>query len=687
MFTILKYLINYANKKYQKTQKFNSWTGKYIAKFDKVLEYTPQDLDEEFKEINKEILSIKRGAGLWLWKPYIICKTLEIMNEGDILFYCDSGSFFIKNIDLLIKSMGNDYIWVQDIPLIVKQYTKKETLILMEANYDEIKEKNQIQSGFILARKCIQSITFFKDWLNLCCDIRILYGHTKMKEDSYFISHREDQSILSVLCHKIGIKAHKDPTQFGVYPDLYYYIDKVIYKPKTNYNDNYKMVIFLHRQMKIKISIIIKALLFFLFPYKIMSAIIKKRVMYKRKKLKDSKNIIQINGSAGGCTGRIANQILSLAEKEGYSKYIFVPNIINQRRYNLKHKRYIGTMFEAKLHYYLHLYFGKNETRSKWATKRFIKRLQKLKPEIIHLHNLHDYYINIKILFDYIKKNNIKTIWTLHDCWSFTGQCPHFQIANCEKWKTGCFNCPQIHEYPASRVDKTKEMWLLKKECFTGVKDLTIITPSQWLADIVKQSFLNDYIIKVINNGIDLTVFKPLKSDFKKIYNVKNKYILLGVAGCWGVKKGLDIFIELSKRLRDEYQVVLVGTDDEIKKQLPKNIIAINRTENQHQLAEIYTAADVFINPTREEVFGMVNVEALACGTPVIMFDTGGSPEIIDQTCGIIVPRDNIDVMIEKLYYIIDNPIPTDFCIKRAKLFSENEKFKEYIKVYKNIEF
>ena len=230
-------------------------------------------------------------------------------------------------------------------------------------------------------------------------------------------------------------------------------------------------------------------------------------------------------------------------------------------------------------------------------------------------------------------------------------------------------------------------MWKLKKYFFTGIENCTIVTPSQWLANLVKQSFLKNYPIKVINNGIDLSVFQPTESDFRERHNLANKKIVLGVAFSWDKRKGSDIFIELSKRLPCDYQIILVGTNSQLKKQLPPNIISINRTQNQKELAEIYTAADVFANPTREENYPTVNMEAIACGTPVVTFRTGGSPEILDDTCGSIVDCDDIDSMEIEIRRICEQkPYTVEACLKRAKSFDMNDRFEEYVDLYKEIE-
>ncbi len=325
---------------------------------------------------------------------------------------------------------------------------------------------------------------------------------------------------------------------------------------------------------------------------------------------------------------------------------------------------------------------GYNGCFSHIATWRLLRKIKKEQYDIIHLHNIHGWYLNLPMLTRYIKKNKIRVIWTLHDCWSFTGQCPHYDMIGCEKWKTHCYDCPQCREYPAVNIDRSDRMYDLKKQWFTGM-DAVLVTPSQWLASQVKQSFLKDYPVKVIHNGIDLNIFKPTMSDFRKQYNCEGKKIVLGVAMGWNTKKGLDVFIELSKRLPEDYQIVLVGSNDQIDKLLPDNVISIHRTQNQNELVEIYSAADVFVNPTREETLGLVNIEALACGTPVVTFNSGGSPECIDKSCGIVVSRDDIEGMKHSICYICDYaPFSIDACLKQAARFSKQDRFEEYVDLF-----
>lgn len=393
---------------------------------------------------------------------------------------------------------------------------------------------------------------------------------------------------------------------------------------------------------------------------------------------------VLINSCNFGSTGNIMLEIAETAENGGYTAAVCYPQSRDNSRKQKEKDFIIGTRFSRNIHLQLAGITGLNGCFSYFSTLKLLKKLDKLKPDIIHLHNLHNCYINLPMLFKYIKKHNIKTVWTLHDCWSFTGHCPHFDMIGCDKWKTGCYSCPQYKEYPKSLFDNSKYMYRLKKKWFTGIKDMTIVTPSEWLAGLVKESYLKDYPVKVINNGIDLNVFKPTESDFREKYALENKYIVLGVAFGWGRRKGLDVFVELARRLdKEKYKVVLVGTDDNIDKLLPDNIISIHRTQNQTELAEIYTAADVFANPTREENYPTVNMESVACGTPVVTFNTGGSPEMFDETCGAAVAKDDNDAMYNEIIRICEaKPYSMEACIKKAKGFDKNEKFGEYIRLY-----
>ncbi len=397
--------------------------------------------------------------------------------------------------------------------------------------------------------------------------------------------------------------------------------------------------------------------------------------------------IAEINSVYRGSTGKIACQIAEKAINGRQQVMLCVPKGRHNKTAPAEYIRLFGSRFSEDIHIILYRLTGFTGCFSRFSTKRLLKTFDRYKPDLIHLHNLHNCYINLKMLFGYIKKRNIPVIWTLHDCWAFTGRCPHFIMSKCDKWKTGCADCPYPKSaYPQTFFDRTDKMYRLKKEWFTGIEKLTLVTPSRWLADLVKSSFLKDYPVKVINNGIDLSVFKPTESDFRQRRQIGEKFMLLGVADSWGRRKGLDVFSTLAKTLDgSKYQIVLVGTDAESENLLPDNIICIPRTQNQQQLAEIYTAADLFVNPTREENYPTVNMESIACGTPVLTFKTGGSPECIDETCGAAVDCDDTEALIAEIICICEEkPYTPDACLKRAKAFDKDKLFGEYLNLYEN---
>ena len=390
--------------------------------------------------------------------------------------------------------------------------------------------------------------------------------------------------------------------------------------------------------------------------------------------------VVQINATCGiGSTGKICvgiSQLLTTADIENYilcsrnNGYpLGIPSASN---------RYIKLQaLKSKLS-------GNYGFNSRCATRKMIAELERARPDIVHLHNIHGHDCDLEMLFTWFRRNRIKLIWTFHDCWAFTGYCPHFTMAKCDKWKTACKDCDQYRCF-SWLFDRSRALFEKKKELFAGL-DMTIVTPSRWLASLVKQSFLKEYPVSVVHNGIDLDVFQPVFGNFREKNGLGNKRIVLGVAFGWDARKGLDVFIELSKRLPANYQIVLVGTDTNVDKLLPENILSIHRTQNQQELAEIYTAADVFVNPTREENYPTVNMEALACGTPVLTFQTGGSPEMLDESCSAVVACDDVDALEKEVLRICTyKPYTEDACLEKAREFDQSERFKEYLKLYERV--
>ena len=391
--------------------------------------------------------------------------------------------------------------------------------------------------------------------------------------------------------------------------------------------------------------------------------------------------IVEINSVCRGSTGSIMLNIAKTARASGNEVYTF-----SERKKGAPPEGhcYFGSFGENMLHRFFAVFSGISGTGSVIGTWRLLHKIREIDPDVLHLHNLHGWYINLPMLFKFIKKHRIKTVWTLHDCWGFTAQCSHFTLEKCDKWKTGCYSCPRYRLYPYTFVDRTKQMWKLKKSWFGGVEDMTIVTPSRWLADLVKQSFLNGYDVRVINNGIDLDIFKPTAGNFREKYTLQDKKIVLGVASGWGYRKGLDVFIELSKRLPEDYKIVLVGTDDSVDKKLPPEILSIHRTCDQQELAQIYTAADVFVNPTREENFPTVNLEAIACGTPVVTFDTGGSKEMLNEDIGCFVPMGATDQLAREILRVCNREYGKKAFETVVTYYDKKRRFEEYVALYES---
>lgn len=395
--------------------------------------------------------------------------------------------------------------------------------------------------------------------------------------------------------------------------------------------------------------------------------------------------LLLLNASANtGSTGRIAEEIGRLAKLSGYEVWMgYGRQSVNSELNGIQ----IGTDVDFKIHALESRLFDNHGFSSRKTTQQFISEIEKIKPDIINIHNLHGYYIHVGILFEYLKRVQIPVVWTFHDCWPFTGHCSYFDRYDCRKWETECHHCPNRKGYPESWFfDRSNRNFHLKSMIFNGLENLSIVTPSAWLAQHVSRSFLKDYPVKVINNGVDLKVFHPqINPEIFAKYSIENKPFVLGVASIWDRRKGSDDFIALSKSLACDIQIVLVGLSTQQAAQLPKGIVSIARTENIKELAALYSAAAVFVNPTYVDNFPTTNIEALACGTPVITYRTGGSPEAIDAETGIVVEKGDVDGLKEAIVRVVNNgkEYYRDKCRERAlRHYDKEERYRDYIDLF-----
>lgn len=345
-------------------------------------------------------------------------------------------------------------------------------------------------------------------------------------------------------------------------------------------------------------------------------------------------------------TGRLCTDLAEALEAQGHEVKI----AYGRERVPQQFQKYavrIGSDIDNKIHGLQARLMDGAGFGSKRATRAFLEKVREFDPDVIHLHNLHGYYLNIEELFFYLKSCGKRIIWTLHDCWAFSGHSATCDAAGCRKWISGCGHCPELGSYPKSLTDHSAANWKRKRDAMKGVPDLSLVTPSEWLAGLTRESFLSEYPVSVIRNGIDTSRFRPVKNDFRERYGIEDKFMLLGAATSWSDRKGLADFLRLSELLGDEYQIVLVGVTSKQKKSLPERIIGIERTDSVEELACIYSAADLYLNLSYCENYPTTNLEAMTCNTPVLTYQTGGSPESVLLHQGIVVDKGDLNAVIE----------------------------------------
>ena len=406
------------------------------------------------------------------------------------------------------------------------------------------------------------------------------------------------------------------------------------------------------------------------------------------KKLLQINPVIRVNTS----TGRIMQEIGELAMQNGWECHI----AYSKGRDGIRECRSdiipVGNKWSTAWHGIETRLFDRHGLASSHATRQFVRKIEEIRPDVVHIHNIHGYFLNYQILFDYLSKAGIPVVWTVHDCWLYTGHCYYYSFAGCERWQTGCHHCPQKKEFPTSLFcDRSRRNFEDKKAAFTSMPldRMTIVPVSEWIRNEMRRSFLSAYPFRVIHNGINTDIFNIYDDrQVRKTFGLGNRHILLGVASIWSREKGLDDFIRMAGMLNEDEVVVLVGIKPEDRKRLPDNVVGIARTENIRQLAELYAAADVFVNPTWQDNYPTVNMEAIACGTPVVTYRTGGSVEVITPATGMIVEQGNLNELLKSIREIESKGKASyqEACRKYALLnFKKEDRYMEYMRLYEEL--
>ena len=403
--------------------------------------------------------------------------------------------------------------------------------------------------------------------------------------------------------------------------------------------------------------------------------------------------LLQINITANwGSTGKIAESIGLAAIEHGWESYIAYGRWCNPSQ---SHLIKIGSRLDTYLHYGEQRIRDNEGLCSRRATRKLIDQIKKINPDIIHLHNLHDHYLNYRILFEFLNKTNIKVVWTFHDFWAVTGHCMHFVTVGCERYKSGCYECPMQKVYPKSFFERSSKNYAIKKDLFSANTELTIVPVSEWVGESVRYSFLKNKKIQVIPNGIDTKIFKPTEltvlsdSRYNAFLNgVKDKYVIMSVASEWKQDKGLNDFIAMSQMLGSDEVIVLVGLNDGVIANLPNNIIGLKRTSSMEELAALYTRADVICSLSSAETFGLTIVEGYACGTPAVVYDNTAPPLLIRDETGFVVENKNFKQAYLAIQSIKSNgkSYYHDACIKLANdHFDKDKCFEKYIELYNEL--
>lgn len=397
--------------------------------------------------------------------------------------------------------------------------------------------------------------------------------------------------------------------------------------------------------------------------------------------------VLQINAVLGyGSTGVIVNDIHKLSAKLGIESFVMY-STTTQEFVDEKNCIQIGNTIGKKVHAVLARVNGQQAYYSRYATKRLLRQIMQINPDIVHLHNLHSNFVNLNSLLDYLGKNNIRTIITLHDCWFYTGGCFHYTNVGCERWLEECGNCPKkLKDTPAYLKDESRKILRDRKKYFGRIRNLTVVGVSNWISDEARKTFLGERNIFTIYNGVDMSFFKPTASTFRENYNLQDKFVLLGIANKWLKPVNRELLSAILKWMKEDMKFVIIGCDKRQISSLSEKIIAIPFVKEKQKMREIYSSCDVFTNCTREDSFSLVNVEAQACGTPVVTYSNTGAKETVDNKSSFAVQTGNIEQFIKSIEMIYQNGKSTfsDSCrdVVREK-FDKERNYLKYIQLYK----
>ena len=403
------------------------------------------------------------------------------------------------------------------------------------------------------------------------------------------------------------------------------------------------------------------------------------------RKLLQINPVVRLNTS----TGRIMKEIGEIAIAAGWESYIAYSGARDGVPQHSSQLIPVGNKLDLAMHAVATRLFDAHGLASRRATKQLILRIREIDPDIIHIHNVHGYWLNYPLLCQYLQESGKPVIWTVHDCWLYTGHCYYYSAVGCDKWSTGCGHCPQKRAFPASWVfDRSARNWRDKQRAFGSLERLTIAPVSEWIRSEMSRSFLKDKQFQVIHNGIDLDVFKPEAAEGQ---DRPTGTVILGVASLWvgHEEKGVQDFIQLAGLLREDEHLVLVGRMSEAQRAaFPANVQLIERTENVGKLAALYASATAFVNPTWQDNYPTVNLEAIACGTPVVTYRTGGSVEAVTAGTGFVVEQGDVQGLLDRVRELAaeDRKAVTERCRAHAlQHFSKQERYQDYIRLYESL--